>query len=92
MIYRVLITRTADEDIERLKKSGDKTSVKRLETILVELTQHPETGYGSPERLKYGMAGYWSRRISAKHRIIYSIDDETICVIVVAAYGHYLDK
>ena len=56
------------------------------------MSEHPTTGTGQPEMLKYELAGKWSRRINQKDRIIYSINDSTVTVFVFSAMGHYADK
>lgn len=81
--FVVFLTTRAENDIRRHKKSGDKTSEKKIKKILEELKIHPETGTGQPEKLKYELSGYWSRRINKKDRLIYSIDDNTVTVEVV---------
>ena len=75
-----------------IKKSGDKASIKKAALIISELYEHPETGTGKPERLKFELAGFWSRRINRKDRLIYLIEDGIITVTVVSALGHYGDK
>ena len=45
----------------KIRKSGDKASVKKADSIIAELYDHPETGIGQPEKLKFGLTGYWSR-------------------------------
>lgn len=92
MTYRIEISDAATKDIESFKKAGDLTSLKRLNQILEDLREHPETGIGSPERLKYRLSGYWSRQINRKDRLIYKIYKETVSVTVVSAKGHYSDK
>ena len=62
MSYSLQITNDAIEDIEYLKKAGDKAILKKLATLLEELTDHPYTGTGQPEELKYNFSGCWSRR------------------------------
>jgi len=90
--FRVEVTKKARKQIVEHRKSGDKSSIKNIERILIELTTHPETGTGQPEKLKYELSGYWSRRINKKDRLIYSIDDNTVTVEVVSEMGHYLDR
>ncbi|RYX82637.1 Txe/YoeB family addiction module toxin, partial [bacterium] len=64
----------------------------KIDKIFKELAEHPQTGTGQPEQLKFGLAGYWSRQINKKDRLIYRIEDEVITVFVVSAVGHYGDK
>ncbi|MCD7933287.1 MAG: Txe/YoeB family addiction module toxin [Tannerellaceae bacterium] len=60
--------------------------------LLEELKLHPLTGTGKPELLKHQYKGCFSRRITQRHRLIYSIEEETITVLILSAYGHYGDK
>ena len=60
--------------------------------MIEELKEHPKTGTGKPEQLKGDRAGQWSRRITKKHRLIYTIQDTEVIVLVLNAYGHYDDK
>ncbi len=92
MSYTLKLTADAIQDIEHLKKSGDKATLKKLAVLFEELTEHPRTDTGQPEELKYNFSGCWSRRISSKHRLVYRIEDEKITVIALYASGHYKDK
>lgn len=90
--FTVVISDNAKKDLLLIQRSGDKASIKKAEQIISELYIHPETGTGKPERLKFDLAGYWSRRINKKDRLVYFIENEIITVIVVSAIGHYSDK
>lgn len=92
MNYTLQFTKNALEDIEALKKSGDKVILKKLSALLRELIEHPRSGTGQPEELKHELKGCWSRRISDKHRLVYKIEEEKVTVIVLYAMGHYRDK
>ncbi len=90
--FRLEITVEAEKDIVKHFKSGNKSTIKKINSILVELTETPFNGIGNPEALKYQMNSYWSRRITQKDRIIYRVDEEIVTVFVVSAMGHYKDK
>jgi toxin YoeB len=90
--YRVIVSDIAKKDLLRIQKSGDKASIRKVEQMITELYEHPETGTGKPERLKFDLTGYWSRRINKKDRLIYFIEDDVITVTVVSAIGHYSDR
>lgn len=92
MIYQVVFTAKANKDIERLTKSGDKKLMKKLDSLLEELKEHPAFGIGRPEQLKHYQEPTWSRRISGEHRLVYEIQDDVVTVLVLSAYGHYGDK
>ncbi|MBY5951405.1 Txe/YoeB family addiction module toxin [Algoriphagus sp. NF] len=89
MKYELAFTDQAIKDIEKFKISGDKPLLRKLRALLDELQVHPQTGTGKPERLKHDFAGYWSRRINHKHRLIYSIEEDKVLVTIIAAFGHY---
>ena len=92
MNYSITITLEANQDILNLRKSGDKMAFKKLDILLNELREHPQTGTGKPEMLRNRLSGLWSRRITVKHRLIYEINDEMVHVIILNTYGHYSDK
>ncbi len=92
MSYTLQFSQTALNDIEKHKKLGDKTVLKKIEKLLNELREHPETGTGKPEKLKHDYQGFYSRRIYQKHRLIYSISEEIITVYVLSLWSHYGKK
>lgn len=91
MSYKIRFLAQAVDDIERLKKSGNKAALKKIYTLLEELKEHPYTGTGSPEQLKYDFSGQWSRRINQKDRLIYQVDEGIVTVTIISAMGHYKD-
>jgi toxin YoeB len=58
-----------------------------LYILFNELTDHPFTGTGKPEPLRYDLSGLWSRRINREHRLVYEVEDNI--VVVLSAKGHY---
>ena len=91
MRYSLIFAPRALEDFEKIKKSGDQARLKKLRTILEELQEHPLTGIGNPERLRYRENTY-SRRLSGKDRIVYSIHEDVVEVNILQMLGHYEDK
>ncbi len=92
MSYTLAFSKTALGDIEKHKKSGDKSILKKIHKLLIELMEHPTTGTGKTEILKHNLKGLYSRRINKKHRLVYSIKEEVVTVYVLSAYAHYGDK
>lgn len=88
MSYRLDFSQQAQSDIGFHKNAGNKAVLKKLFVLLNELTDHPFTGTGKPEPLKYGLAGSWSRRISQEHRLVYEVLGDSI--LIHSAAGHYL--
>ena len=90
-MYKIKYMPQAEEDLKRLRKSEPKSFEKAVK-LLNELVDSPYTGTGKPHPLTGDRAGQWSRRITQKHRLVYSVNDNEIRVLVLAAYGHYDDK
>ena len=58
--YFVVLTDSTKQQLVKLYKSGDKLLIRRIERILIELSEHPFEGIGKPEQLKYEFSGLWS--------------------------------
>jgi len=87
--FKVVVSERAKKDFLAIEKSGDKASIKKVDIIVSELYDHPETGTGKPERLKFELAGYWSRRINKTDRLVYRIEANIITVTIISSIGHY---
>jgi toxin YoeB len=92
MTYTLVLEPQAKEDLQRQIKSGNKILLKKIYRLFEELKEHPQTGTGKPEQLRYEQSGIWSRRIDERHRMLYTIEDERIIVFVISLWGHYDDK
>ena len=66
---KLIFTPIAQEHWEYWKKN-DPNITKRIKKLLADILEHPYTGIGKPEPLKYELAGKWSRRINTEHRLI----------------------
>jgi toxin YoeB len=60
----IIYQKRALEDLDFWKTSGIKQIQKKITELLNDIVQHPFTGVGKPEPLKYDLQGCWSRRIS----------------------------
>ena len=61
----------------------------KIDRLIRDISRDPFKGLGKPEPLKYKYKGFWSRRITLEHRLIYRVNDEL--VIIVSLHGHYDD-
>ena len=52
----------------------DDSVVKKIRDLLKEIKKTPFQGTGKPEPLKHDLKGYWSRRITGEHRLVYKIE------------------
>jgi toxin YoeB len=65
----------------------DKSIWDKINKLLKETSRTPFEGAGKPEPLKHSFKGYWSRRITQEHRLVYRVADEYIQI--VACKLHY---
>ena len=68
----------------------DKKILKKINELIRDIERNGNEGIGKPEPLKNELSGFWSRRITDVHRLIYSIDEEKI--YIAKCKGHYEDK
>jgi toxin YoeB len=68
-------------------QTEDKKILKRINNLIRDIERNGNTGIGKPEALKHELSGFWSRRITEEHRLIYSLNDKNINI--VSCRGHY---
>ena len=72
----------------------DLDAVKRIKELIKSIQQDPFKGLGKPEPLKYDLNGYWSRRITDEHRLVYKVSGskgvDQKCIIIQCRF-HYDD-
>ncbi|MDG2991193.1 Txe/YoeB family addiction module toxin [Candidatus Synechococcus calcipolaris G9] len=61
----------------------DKSVLKRINGLIRDIQRSPFEGIGKPEPLKYTLSGFWSRRINDEHRLVYSVEDNVLCIVQV---------
>jgi toxin YoeB len=65
----------------------DKKILKRINELLRDISRNPYEGIGKPEPLKHALSGFWSRRITDEHRLIYRVEGDVLKV--AQARYHY---
>ena len=88
MRYEIALLPAAQEDLAYWKANRPQT-VKRIARLLQDMAEHPFTGVGKLEALRWILSGYWSRRINATDRIVYRVDGEKVIVFVHSLKNHY---
>jgi toxin YoeB len=53
---------------------NDPAVLVRLNVLIRDARRNPFTGIGKPEPLKRQLSGWWSRRISGEHRLVYRVE------------------
>ena len=72
-------------------ETQDKKTLKQINKLIADIVRNGYEGIGKPEPLRGDLAGWWSRRIDEKNRLVYRlIGDEA--VEILQCRGHYGDK
>lgn len=61
--------------------------VERINKLIRETQREPFAGIGKPEPLKHALSGYWSRRITEEHRMVYKIEGDAL--LLAQLRSHY---
>ena len=62
-------------------QNTDKQILKKINQLIKDIKREPFEGIGKPEPLKYELSGFWSRRISDEHRLIYEVSESYISIV-----------
>ncbi|PHS56742.1 MAG: Txe/YoeB family addiction module toxin [Sulfurimonas sp.] len=68
-------------------QKNNKQVLKKINALIKEIKREPFKGLGEPEPLKYNWSGYWSRRITLEHRLVYKVQD--ISLLIAQCRYHY---
>ena len=84
MEWTIKFSRQVLKDAKKLRSANLEANVRSLLDILRRNPYEPPY-----EKLSGNLQGYYSRRINIKHRLVYSVDNETKTIRVVSAWSHY---
>jgi toxin YoeB len=73
---RLLWTEQAWEDHLHWQTTDGKV-LEKVNTLLKDTQRNPTAGLGKPEPLKHALAGWWSRRITGEHRLVYRVSGKS---------------
>lgn len=59
-------------------QAEDRRTLKRINLLIQDISRNGNEGIGKPEALKHGLSGYWSRRITDEHRLVYKVVEDEI--------------
>lgn len=65
----------------------DKKTIKKINELIKDASRTPFEGKGKPEPLKHNLAGFWSRRITSEHRLVYAVSDDSL--LIASCRYHY---
>ena len=67
----------------------DRQTLKRIHQLIKDIQRDPYRGIGKPEPLRHALQGYWSRRITGEHRIVYRISGDDVRI---AQFRHHYSR
>ena len=59
----------------------DRRMLQRINTLIRDIQRAPFEGIGNPEALRHGLSGYWSRRITEEHRLVYQVEADAVRIV-----------
>ncbi|NMD55116.1 MULTISPECIES: Txe/YoeB family addiction module toxin [Tsukamurella] len=68
-------------------QAQDRRTLKRIDLLVTDAMRNGNEGIGKPEPLRHDFAGYWSRRITEEHRLVYKLSGGD--VLIAACRYHY---
>lgn len=68
-------------------QTNDKKILRKINSLIEDTLRHPTEGIGKPEPMKENLSGFWSRRITQEHRLVYVFDEESVTIF--QCKGHY---
>jgi Txe/YoeB family toxin of toxin-antitoxin system len=85
-MFTLYYTDQANKDALNIKRAGLKEKVEHLLNILQQNPFHVPPSF---EKLKGDYKGFYSRRINAKHRLVYEVFKDIKAVKVARMWTHY---
>jgi len=62
-------------------QKSDKKMLKRINELVKQCQRTPFSGMGKPEALRGHLSGWWSRRISEEHRLVYRMENNQLFIL-----------
>jgi toxin YoeB len=69
--------------------SHDEKARERIIELIDDIERNPFRGLGKPEPLKHDLVGWWSRRVTGKHRLVYRISGSPPVIEILQCKYHY---
>ena len=85
-MYRFVITKQADKDLQKILKSNLKT---KLYKLMEQIEKDP---YVQPVEKLTGTSDVFSKRINIQHRLVYQVEEENKTIKIIRMWTHYGDN
>ncbi len=82
---RLIFADTAWEDYLYWQQH-DKRLLERINRLIRETQREPYSGLGKPEPLRHALSGFWSRRITEEHRMVYKVEGDALLLAQLRYY------
>jgi toxin YoeB len=82
---KLIFTEKSWDDYLYWQKS-DKQIAKKINQLIKDIKRDPFNGIGKPEPLKHELSGFWSRRITNEHRLVYEVSENSIGIVYCRFY------
>ena len=86
MSYKILYTKDAVKDIDKLKSAG---LDKKTKLLIENLKENPFKNPPPYEKLLGNLEGLYSRRINIKHRLVYEVFEDSKSIKIISMWSHY---
>jgi len=84
--YEIIYSKQADKDKKLLKQARlEEKTLELIDMISINLYQSPPFY----ERLRGNLSGYFSKRMSKQHRLVYEVNEEKQEIFIVRMWTHY---
>jgi toxin YoeB len=74
---KLMFSNEAWEDYLHWQKQ-DRKMLERIKKLIKQVQRDPFVGVGKPEPLKHALSGFWSRRITDEHRMVYRVTEDAL--------------
>lgn len=61
-------------------ESAGRARLEKINDLIRDIRRDPYRGIGKPEPLKENLSGWWSRRITKEHRLVYKVENGAILI------------
>lgn len=68
-------------------QTQDRKTLLRINELIRDTLRSPFTGIGKPEPLRGNLKGWWSRRITQEHRLVYRLEGQML--VIMQCRFHY---
>jgi len=62
-------------------QKNNKQVLRKINQLIKDIKRTPFEGIGKPEPLKHELSGFWSRRITDEHRLVYLVDESGLSIV-----------